>query len=197
MGCFKQLVGGKAHFLIFWSWRCCSTYGHLGASEITVLNTCWTTRKWFFGNIFVKYELTLLLFQTWIYWNTREFQHIKVRDTFWFLLWPILSTEMQWFIPGLTGAVWQQVFLSEPDKGEVFVWGYGILGKGPKLSESSTPEMIPPTLFGRSEFNPSVAVSRIRCGLNHFAAVTGEELHQVRSDHSLCKTALKTNLRLS
>uniref|UniRef100_A0AAX7T2W6 RCC1-like domain-containing protein n=1 Tax=Astatotilapia calliptera TaxID=8154 RepID=A0AAX7T2W6_ASTCA len=58
------------------------------------------------------------------------------------------------------------------DKGEVFVWGYGILGKGPKLSESSTPEMIPPTLFGRSEFNPSGVVSRIRCGLSHFAAVT-------------------------
>lgn len=60
------------------------------------------------------------------------------------------------------------------EQGEVFVWGYGILGKGPKLSESSTPEMIPPTLFGRSEFNPSVAVSRIRCGLNHFAAVTNQ-----------------------
>uniref|UniRef100_A0A667XFN1 RCC1 like n=2 Tax=Myripristis murdjan TaxID=586833 RepID=A0A667XFN1_9TELE len=58
------------------------------------------------------------------------------------------------------------------EKGEVFVWGYGILGKGPKLSESSTPEMIPSTLFGCSEFNPSVAVTRIRCGLNHFAAVT-------------------------
>ncbi|XP_033970027.1 RCC1-like G exchanging factor-like protein [Trematomus bernacchii] len=58
------------------------------------------------------------------------------------------------------------------DKGEVFVWGYGILGKGPKLSESSTPEMIPMILFGRSEFNPSVAITKIRCGLNHFAAVT-------------------------
>uniref|UniRef100_A0A8P4KM97 RCC1 like n=1 Tax=Dicentrarchus labrax TaxID=13489 RepID=A0A8P4KM97_DICLA len=60
------------------------------------------------------------------------------------------------------------------EKGEVFVWGYGILGKGPKLSESATPEMIPSTLFGRSEFNPSVAVTRIRCGLNHFAAVTDQ-----------------------
>lgn len=94
---------------------------------------------------------------------------------------------MQWFIPDLPEAVWQhqQVILSEPDKGEVFVWGYGILGKGPKLSESSTPEMIPPTLFGRSEFNPSAAVSRIKCGLNHFAAVTGEKLHQLRSYHSM------------
>ncbi|KPP79351.1 hypothetical protein Z043_101070 [Scleropages formosus] len=58
------------------------------------------------------------------------------------------------------------------DKGEVFVWGYGILGKGPNLSEAKTPEMIPLTLFGRSEFNPSVRVAQIRCGLHHFAAVT-------------------------
>lgn len=61
------------------------------------------------------------------------------------------------------------------DKGEVFVWGYGILGKGPNLSESSSPEKIPSTLFGQTDFNPTVAVTRIRCGLNHFAAVTGEK----------------------
>lgn len=59
------------------------------------------------------------------------------------------------------------------ERGEVFVWGYGILGKGPNLSESQTPELVPPALFGRSEFNPAVTVSRIHCGLNHFAAVTG------------------------
>uniref|UniRef100_A0AAY5L9I8 RCC1 like n=1 Tax=Esox lucius TaxID=8010 RepID=A0AAY5L9I8_ESOLU len=58
------------------------------------------------------------------------------------------------------------------ERGEVFVWGYGILGKGPNLSESQTPELVPLTLFGRSEFNPGLTVSRIRCGLNHFAAVT-------------------------
>lgn len=58
------------------------------------------------------------------------------------------------------------------DRGEVFVWGYGILGKGPNLSESKVPEMIPPSLFGRTKFNPSAAITRIRCGLNHFAAIT-------------------------
>lgn len=57
----------------------------------------------------------------------------------------------------------------------MFVWGYGILGKGPNMSESPTPERIPPTLFGQSDFDPTVAVTRIRCGLNHFAAVTGEK----------------------
>ncbi|XP_061104607.1 RCC1-like G exchanging factor-like protein [Conger conger] len=58
------------------------------------------------------------------------------------------------------------------NNGEVFVWGYGILGKGPDLSESRTPEIIPSTLFGKSEFNPTMTVTQIRCGLTHFAAVT-------------------------
>nr|XP_020750557.1 RCC1-like G exchanging factor-like protein isoform X4 [Odocoileus virginianus texanus] len=57
-------------------------------------------------------------------------------------------------------------------EGHVFVWGYGILGKGPNLLETALPEMIPPTLFGLTEFNPGVQVSRIRCGLSHFAALT-------------------------
>ncbi|XP_045316943.1 RCC1-like G exchanging factor-like protein isoform X3 [Leopardus geoffroyi] len=57
-------------------------------------------------------------------------------------------------------------------EGHVFVWGYGILGKGPNLVETAFPEMIPPTLFGLTEFNPEVQVSLIRCGLSHFAALT-------------------------
>ncbi|MGH0180419.1 UNVERIFIED_CONTAM: hypothetical protein FKN15_023759 [Acipenser sinensis] len=62
----------------------------------------------------------------------------------------------------------------QTESGQVFVWGYGILGKGPNLSESRTPEMIPPTLLGCLEFNPDIAVAQIRCGLNHFAAITGD-----------------------
>lgn len=62
------------------------------------------------------------------------------------------------------------------EEGHVFVWGYGILGKGPNLSETALPEMIPPTLFGLTEFNPEVKVSQIRCGLSHFAAVTSKLL---------------------
>lgn len=57
-------------------------------------------------------------------------------------------------------------------EGHVFVWGYGILGKGPNLLETALPEMIPPTLFGLTEFSPDVHVSHIRCGLSHFAALT-------------------------
>ncbi|TNN22491.1 Williams-Beuren syndrome chromosomal region 16 [Liparis tanakae] len=32
--------------------------------------------------------------------------------------------------------------------------------------------MIPSSLFGASEFHPAVAVTAVRCGLDHFAAVT-------------------------
>ncbi|XP_058020279.1 RCC1-like G exchanging factor-like protein isoform X2 [Ahaetulla prasina] len=58
------------------------------------------------------------------------------------------------------------------EEGHVFVWGYGILGKGPNLMETAIPEMIPPSLFGLSDFNSDVCVDRIRCGLNQFAAIT-------------------------
>ncbi|ERE74907.1 putative Williams-Beuren syndrome chromosomal region 16 protein like protein, partial [Cricetulus griseus] len=60
----------------------------------------------------------------------------------------------------------------QTEEGHVFVWGYGILGKGPNLLETALPEMIPPTLFGLTEFNPHIQVSQIRCGLSHFAALT-------------------------
>ncbi|XP_019366862.1 PREDICTED: RCC1-like G exchanging factor-like protein, partial [Gavialis gangeticus] len=53
------------------------------------------------------------------------------------------------------------------EEGNVFVWGYGILGKGPNLLETATPEMIPPTLFGSSD----VRVKHLCCGLSHFAAL--------------------------
>ncbi|KAL8198865.1 UNVERIFIED_CONTAM: RCC1-like G exchanging factor-like protein [Gekko kuhli] len=58
------------------------------------------------------------------------------------------------------------------EEGHVFVWGYGILGKGPELMEAAVPEMIPPSLFGLSDLTPDIRVARIRCGLNHFAAIT-------------------------
>ncbi|OXB78888.1 UNVERIFIED_CONTAM: hypothetical protein H355_011293 [Colinus virginianus] len=58
------------------------------------------------------------------------------------------------------------------EEGSVFVWGYGILGKGPILTETAVPEMIPQSLFGWSDFSPDVRVTRVRCGLSHFAALT-------------------------
>lgn len=62
------------------------------------------------------------------------------------------------------------------EEGNVFVWGYGILGKGPNLIETAVPEMIPPSLFGWSDFNPDIRVTHVHCGLSHFAALTSKFL---------------------
>uniref|UniRef100_A0A8C3EX55 RCC1-like G exchanging factor-like protein n=1 Tax=Corvus moneduloides TaxID=1196302 RepID=A0A8C3EX55_CORMO len=62
------------------------------------------------------------------------------------------------------------------EEGNVFVWGYGILGKGPNLTETAVPEMIPPSLFGWSDFSPDIRVAHVRCGLSQFAALTSKFL---------------------
>ncbi|KAJ8020432.1 RCC1-like G exchanging factor-like protein [Holothuria leucospilota] len=58
------------------------------------------------------------------------------------------------------------------EDGNIFTWGYGILGKGPNLVESKYPQCIPPTLMGQTTVNPEVKVSKVICGLHHFAALT-------------------------
>jgi len=55
----------------------------------------------------------------------------------------------------------------------VFVWGFGILGKGPMMDQCAVPEMISRTLFGRNELNPEQRVIDLHAGGGHFAAVTG------------------------
>ncbi|KAI1280408.1 putative E3 ubiquitin-protein ligase HERC4 [Halotydeus destructor] len=58
------------------------------------------------------------------------------------------------------------------DGNNVFVWGFGLLGKGPKVDHLANPSMLPPTLFGCDEFNPEVKVVSIHAGLSNFAAIT-------------------------
>ncbi len=53
----------------------------------------------------------------------------------------------------------------------MFVWGYGILGKGPALDHARTPQKIPSTLFGRNEFSPDVTVQSLYAGVHVQAAV--------------------------
>ncbi|XP_050432299.1 RCC1-like G exchanging factor-like protein [Adelges cooleyi] len=60
------------------------------------------------------------------------------------------------------------------DEGTVFVWGFGILGKGPEFKQSSEPSPIPPTLFGRNQFNPNSTVKSVYGSLFHMAAITNE-----------------------
>lgn len=60
------------------------------------------------------------------------------------------------------------------DKGQVFVWGFGILGKGPGVDQSSWPSLIPETLFGMNVYNPDVKIEKIYASLSHFAAISNQ-----------------------
>jgi hypothetical protein len=60
------------------------------------------------------------------------------------------------------------------DQGQVFVWGYGMLGKGPQLEQSSLPTPIPETLFGRNEFTSNTTVENLKAGMYYFLAKTSE-----------------------
>ncbi len=56
----------------------------------------------------------------------------------------------------------------------MFVWGYGMLGMGPSVSELKAPTPLKDTLFGKTIFNPVVRVQSITAGLHHFAAITNK-----------------------
>lgn len=58
------------------------------------------------------------------------------------------------------------------DRGQVFVWGFGILGFGPNVDQSSRPTMIPESLFGMNIYNPESKIQQIHASLSHFAAVS-------------------------
>lgn len=60
------------------------------------------------------------------------------------------------------------------ENGDVFVWGYGLLGFGPAVDICKMPKQIPPTLFGRNAFNPNLLVTSINCGLYHMAAINSD-----------------------
>ncbi|XP_068626747.1 RCC1-like G exchanging factor-like protein [Battus philenor] len=60
------------------------------------------------------------------------------------------------------------------EQGDVFVWGFGLLGLGPSVQQSATPKQIPPALFGRNEFNPEIVVEKVACGIGHLAAITDQ-----------------------
>ncbi|XP_050060125.1 RCC1-like G exchanging factor-like protein isoform X3 [Aphis gossypii] len=60
------------------------------------------------------------------------------------------------------------------DEGVVFVWGFGILGKGPDMNRSREPTPIPPILFGRNQYNPETKVKSVYGGIFHMAAITSE-----------------------
>lgn len=63
-------------------------------------------------------------------------------------------------------------FLFPSDNGDVFVWGYGILGKGPIVNHAKEPTQIPTTLFGRNEFQPDSQIIAVSAGIGHLATVS-------------------------
>ncbi|KAL1490785.1 hypothetical protein ABEB36_013422 [Hypothenemus hampei] len=62
--------------------------------------------------------------------------------------------------------------LAANEYGEVYTWGYGLLGLGPNVELSKKPILIPCTLFGKNDFQPNNTVVKVVCGLNYAAAVT-------------------------
>lgn len=61
------------------------------------------------------------------------------------------------------------------ENGDVFSWGYGILGFGPEVGHQPLPKQIPATLFGRNDFNPSVRVRAVSAGLTHCGAINDQD----------------------
>jgi alpha-tubulin suppressor-like RCC1 family protein len=57
------------------------------------------------------------------------------------------------------------------DQHDVWIWGYGILGQGPKVRHSDNPLLLPPTLFGRNDFNPDAKTTSVHCGVHTNAAI--------------------------
>lgn len=60
------------------------------------------------------------------------------------------------------------------ENGLVYVWGYGILGKGPAVDHLSSPSLLAPELFGANEIDSNVRVKTIKAGLSQFAAITSK-----------------------
>ena len=63
------------------------------------------------------------------------------------------------------------VFLT--DSGNVYIWGYGLLGNCQELEQSSNPQLIDKCSFAAKQAVDPIHVVQLSCGLTHFAAVTG------------------------
>lgn len=57
-------------------------------------------------------------------------------------------------------------------QGQLYMWGFGLLGFGPKHTTIDVPQVMPMELFGQNEFNQDVKIDRVICGLLSTAAIT-------------------------
>uniref|UniRef100_A0A1A9WKF0 RCC1-like domain-containing protein n=1 Tax=Glossina brevipalpis TaxID=37001 RepID=A0A1A9WKF0_9MUSC len=60
------------------------------------------------------------------------------------------------------------------EEGMVYTWGYGILGFGPLVEQSSKPQRLLPPLFGRNDFSNATVVVSIGCGVFHMGAINSD-----------------------
>lgn len=73
------------------------------------------------------------------------------------------------------------------ENGDVFVWGYGMVGLGPKADQVTEPTQIPAILFGRNDFSPNNKVCAIYAGFSHFGAVTtNHDLYMWGKNRAAC-----------
>ncbi|XP_055625701.1 RCC1-like G exchanging factor-like protein [Toxorhynchites rutilus septentrionalis] len=61
------------------------------------------------------------------------------------------------------------------ENGDVFTWGYGMLGFGPEVTHRPGPTQISAALFGRNDFNPNVRVRAVYAGLTHSGAINEQD----------------------
>lgn len=60
------------------------------------------------------------------------------------------------------------------EEGLVYTWGYGILGFGPFVEQTSRPQHLLPPLFGRNDFSDKTRVVSIGCGVFHMGAINSD-----------------------
>ncbi|ALC39592.1 CG3862 [Drosophila busckii] len=59
-------------------------------------------------------------------------------------------------------------------EGLVYTWGFGILGFGPYVEQTSRPQHLLPPLFGRNDFSNEATVVSIGCGVFHMGAFNSD-----------------------
>jgi alpha-tubulin suppressor-like RCC1 family protein len=62
------------------------------------------------------------------------------------------------------------------ERNEVYVWGFGILGKGPKVDQLDKPSLIPKAIFSCDDLtgNKDNQIVDVVSGLRHFAAISAQ-----------------------
>ncbi|TMW48698.1 hypothetical protein DOY81_006217 [Sarcophaga bullata] len=60
------------------------------------------------------------------------------------------------------------------EEGLVYTWGFGILGFGPYVEQTSKPQHLLPPLFGRNDFSDKTYVTSIGCGVFHMGAINSD-----------------------